>query len=250
MIKKFVGLFDLHYPDNISLDSTEAFLKDFKPDILVYGGDTWDCEPISHWGEQQRFKEKGLSIIRQELKDQSEGLRALIKRQIKIARAKDIYYLVGNHEIWVKLYQNTYGNAGEPMTLEGFLKPKELGMKIIPQGKTLKIGKLYFMHGDNLGSGIYNSKKAVSEYQKPILYGHFHTVQSYSNVSPIEVEDPQIGQAVACLCHKNPDYGKSKPNRWINGFVYGYIDTRTGQFSYYNVIIVHGKFFYNGKLYK
>lgn len=248
--EKFVGLFDIHYPENIDLSCVHKFLSDFKPDTLVYGGDCWDCDPISHWGEQQRFKEKGLAQIRKELNEQAEGLRELIVKQIKISKAKNVYYIIGNHEAWIAQYQSTYGNAGEPITLDGLLNLKKLGVKIVSQGDVVKLGKLYITHGENVGSNVMCARKAVQDYQKPLVFGHYHTVQAYSNVSPVDVEDPQVGYSIGCLCHKNPDYGKNKPNKWINGFVCGYVNKSTGLFTIYPITIVHNKFVWNGKEYK
>lgn len=252
MIKKFIGLFDLHHPNNIPLSPVEQFMEEFKPDILVYGGDSWDCEPLSHWGEEKRFKEIGLDNIRKQLHAEAESLHNLVKHHKKISKAKEIHYLIGNHEHWIDIYQNKYGNAMEPMTLDRLTNLSKLGVKIHEQGKAIKIGKLYFVHGDKIAKGgnVNVSKTAVSWYQKPVLFGHYHTTQSFGNVSPIEVSSPQIGQLVGCLTSNNPDYNKHKPNACINQFVYGYIDTKTGLFNYYLITIIKGKFIHNGKVYK
>jgi hypothetical protein len=252
MIKKFIGLFDIHYPSNIKLSCVESFMKDLKPDILIYGGDTWDCDPLSHWGEEKRFKELGLENIRKQLNKEATGLHNLLKHHISISKAKEVHYLIGNHENWINLYQNKYGNAMEPITLDSLTNISKLGIKIYEQGKALKIGKLYFLHGDRISkSGNINvAKTAVSWYQAPVLFGHYHSTQSFGNVSPVQVTSPQVGQLVGCLTSNNPDYNKNKPNACINQFVYGYIDTKTGLFNYYLVTIIRDRFILNGKVYK
>ena len=57
-----------------------------------------------------------------------------------------------------------------------------------------------------------------------------------------------IGYCLGCLCHKNPDYLKNKPNKWAHGFavLYVYDD---GMFDVDIKRIVNGKFIYNNKLY-
>lgn len=250
MIRKFIALFDVHYPNNIPLKAVENFMSDERPDILIYGGDAWDCEPLSHWGEENRFKEIGLDLIRKELDQQASGLNDMVKRHQSLCKAKETYYLIGNHENWVQMYQNKYGNAGSPITLDSVTKLSSLGVKILDQGKALKIGKLYFVHGDKIAKASGNAAKtAVSWYQAPILFGHYHTSQSFGNVSPVEVQSPQIGQCVGSLTTNNPDYNKHKPNASINQFAFGYIDTKSGLFNYYIITLIRNKFMWNNKIY-
>ena len=91
MIKKFVGLYDIHYPNNIKLDCVESFMVDFAPDYLIYGGDTGDWEPLSHWGEENRFKEIGLDNIRKQLNKEADGLHKLIKKHNHLTKPKEVH---------------------------------------------------------------------------------------------------------------------------------------------------------------
>jgi len=43
---------------------------------------------------------------------------------------------------------------------------------------------------------------------------------------------------------------KNKPNRWVNGFNYAYVEKKTGLFWDTQVTIVEGKFWANGRKYK
>ena len=56
---KVVGLFDLHYGKDengnnihLPLEPMFTFLSDYKPDVLVLGGDNLDMACISHWLKQ------------------------------------------------------------------------------------------------------------------------------------------------------------------------------------------------------
>jgi len=251
MIKKLVAVGDLHYPEQKYMKIFEQFLTDEKPEILIYAGDIWNCEPISHWGDESRFKEIGLAAIRQQLLTEAQGIHDLIARQIKLAKAKEIYFLIGNHENWINMYQAKYGNANEPMTVDSLLKLTPMGVKILPQGKELKIGSMYLVHGDRISkSGQSNvAKTAVAWYQAPIFFWHYHTTQSYGNVRPIDNDSPQIGHLIGCMTDANPDYNKHKPNACIQQFLFAYLDTDKQIFSYYPVMIVKGQFIWKGKRY-
>jgi hypothetical protein len=80
--------------------------------------------------------------------------------------------------------------------------------------------------------------------------GHFHArIQAATKTSAIHHELAVIG-IVPCLCSKDPKYGQGKPNRWVQGFNFGYIDTHSGRFNDYVQIITSGQSIINGKLYK
>jgi hypothetical protein len=174
----------------------------------------------------------------------------MIQKHIQISHANEVYYIEGNHENWIAQYQSKYGNATDPITLDSLTKLSSIGVKIVEQGKPVKIGKMYFVHGDKIAKSSGNvAKTAVSWYQAPIFFGHYHTTQSYGNVSPVDVDSPQVGQCVGCLTTTNPSYNKHKPNACVQQFVFGYINTANGHFTYYTPILVKGSFIWNGKTY-
>ena len=57
-----------------------------------------------------------------------------------------------------------------------------------------------------------------------------------------------LGVAYPCLCKKDPKYGKGAPNRWTQGFAYGYID-KGGFYNDYVAIISDGKATIHGTRY-
>ena len=72
--------------------------------------------------------------------------------------------------------------------------------------------------------------------------------QSFSKTSAVE-HHGHIGTAVPCLCRKGPKYGGGSPNRWQQGFAFGYLG-EGGLFNSYTAIIVDGKAMINGVQYK
>jgi len=52
-LKKLIALFDVHIPYNINLDPVFEFIGDFKPNIVVLGGDAHDFTSLSSWVSDQ-----------------------------------------------------------------------------------------------------------------------------------------------------------------------------------------------------
>ena len=254
-MEKFIAFYDLHYGtenrgghkislhDERAMKVALAFAKDFKPDHVILGGDILDCACISHHNHGKPGTTEGMRLIKD-----AHGLREDFIKPVEALKAKSYTYIIGNHEDWVT------DLIEQIPALEGIVNIKTLlkldnAWKIIPNGGTHKLGKLYFIHGDQLSGGEHASKAAVIAYEKSIRFGHFHTYASYTKTSCVNEQLPHTGISVPCLCKRSPAYGGGKPNRWSQGFLYGYI-TPNGVFSDYIVIITDGKTIINGKQYK
>ena len=72
---------------------------------------------------------------------------------------------------------------------------------------------------------------------------------TYCKTSALDIKQPKTGVVVPCLCSRSPKYGEGKPNRWVQGFNYGYIRP-DGTYSDYVALIVEGRVIVNGKEYK
>lgn len=251
-MEKFVALYDLHYGyerksghkmplhDQKALDAVLEFIDDFEPDHIVLGGDMLDCGCISHHNHGKPGAVEGFRL----LGDAKEMREAVIKPLE--AYDAELTYIVGNHEDWLTDLSDMIP------ALEGIvgLKPLlELGdkWKIVEQGDSHKIGKLIFIHGDQIKGGENAAKNAVMAYERNIRLGHFHCYQTYSKTSASDMHG-HTGVVVPCLCKKAPRYGGGAPNKWMQGFNWGYIGENC--FSDYVSIIVNGKFFALDKEYK
>lgn len=217
-----------------------AFAKDFKPDVWILGGDFLDCSCISHHNKGKPGRVEGLRL----LSDAAEGHKAFIEPVEQIA--KTCVYMVGNHEFWL------HDLTDEMPTLEGVVGLEALlkldNWTVIPQGEAYHLGKLTFIHGDTLSGGEHVAKNAVITYERNIRFGHFHTYQTYTKSSPLDYKNAKTGMAIPCLCTKLPSYGKGKPNRWVQGFNFGYVHPN-GTFNDYVATILDGKTVIHGKEY-
>lgn len=215
------------------------FAQDFKPDVWIHGGDMLDCGVISHHNKKKPGNVEGLRL----LADAQDGYETFIKP----VTAKEKVYIIGNHEDWLN------DLIVETPALEGIIDIRKLlrldSWKVVEQGGVYNLGKLSFLHGDTVKGGEHIAKAAVINYERNVRFGHHHTAQLYTKNSPIDYKNAKTGMAVGCLCTKDPKYGESKPNRWSQGFLYGYVG-EGGYFNDYYVAIIDGKAWANGKIYK
>lgn len=252
---KFVAAFDLHWGyervgshrralhDERAIAAMLQFSGDFKPDVFIIGGDGLDCGAVSHHNKHKPGKVEGLRL----LADANEFKSKVISK-IDALGCKQKVYITGNHEAWLQQLQE------EIPGLEGILELERLlgleGWKVVPQGKALNLGKLTFLHGDTVSGGEHIAKAAAINYERNVRFGHYHTFQTYTKNSPLDSKQAKTGMAVPCLCRKGPGYGKGKPNKWVNGFLWGTVQP-DGSFNDYVSIIHEGSFVGpTGKVYK
>ncbi|MCA1840035.1 MAG: metallophosphoesterase, partial [Actinobacteria bacterium] len=253
-LQRFVGLWDLHYGyerkgghktplhDTKALGIALDFIRDFKPDHVILGGDILDCGSVSHHNHGKPGATEGLKL----LTDATELKAKLIDPIDKLVpRAKKVY-IVGNHEDWLNDLEQQIPALEGIINVQSLLKLNKT-WNVVPQGEAYKLGKLVFVHGDQIKGGVHAAKWAVDTFGRNIFFGHIHTHQSYTKVSALDLHG-HTGTAVPCLCKKNPNYGGGSPNRWQQGFLYGYQDETS--FNAYVVTIVDGRAFVNGKLYR
>lgn len=246
MIKRGIFATDVHWPEHSTraIKVFRKFLKDFKPDIFIMGGDWMNMDSMSHWAEK-RDRLIELAPIKEEY-DGFNGfldwfLRGLPKKCEKV-------YMIGNHEDWANQYLMANPKFKGYIELDSNLKFKERGIKVIKYNEVYRLGKMNFIHGYYVND--HHTKKTCQNYRKSVFYGHTHCVQTYTHISPIDETDYHTAQSVGCLCSVNPLYMRHKPNRWVWGFLVFYYDTKDRSFSAYQVRIPNGKFTWNGKVYK
>lgn len=253
--RTFAFLTDVHYGferrhghkvalhDNKALDVAIQFVADYKPDVLILGGDILDCAAISHHNRNKPGKTEGLRL----LSDAEDCRDHFIAPLEDATKGSQRVFITGNHEAWLTQAEE------ELPGLEGLLDVSRLlGLSdwhVIPQGGYFDLGKLTFIHGDTLSSGEHCAKNAVINYERSVRFGHFHTAQLFTKNTPISNQLGKTGMAVGCLCRKDPSYGKGKPNRWVQGLLYG-TAFHDGAYADQHSIITNGRMLANGKLYK
>ena len=240
--ERIIFLPDIHTPFNIDLNPIWEFVEDFKPTISILGGDAHDWTAVSQWiADQSRALDGGT------IKQNYRELNSTVLQPLSVAapKAKKIF-LEGNHEDWLRKASLINPNGREYWELEKNL-PKDI--KIVPFNQAYHVNKnLCYLHG--LYTTKYHAYQTVHAVHKTVLYGHSHDIQRYTDVSPIDVEQFYTGASCGCLCTLNPSYLKNRPNRWVNGFNFCYVDTKTEEFSETQVYIIRNAFWANGRRYK
>lgn len=223
---KVAALFDSHYPYNINIRPFLNFLKDYQPDIFIFGGDNWSLDCISHWNEQD-FRNIGFDNVLEAYRKEREGFRAHVKEIVEACGENCRFvYIHGNHEAWITQFCEKFPQV-ERQTIEDILK--DFRIEFIPQGGMYKIGKLNFAHGDQFGSQN-PAKQAVERCHASVVFGHHHVFKVWPGFSMVSDEEKYLGIQVPCFTGRAPKYGKGMPNAWQNGFFTATIK-KSGNFS-------------------
>lgn len=255
--KRLIALYDQHYPHTIpafwnpaqpkKLSPVFRFIRDFDPHILVHGGDQLDLGSISHWNKGKPRLTEG-----KRLAHDYAGYNVLLDKLESVTRSLDTHVMLqGNHDYWIDMLVDELPQAMEGMIeVQLKLNLKERGIKWIPNGKTWNAGKLYFHHGDwKLGYMPEFHAKAIGlTFNRNMVYGHSHTEQSWTKVSPIDEHAIQT-QCVGTLSNLNPAWLRNRPSAWVNSFYVAYV-MPNGNFHGHTVKIINNKFLYDGVLYK
>lgn len=253
---KFAFLTDLHYGferrnghkvplhDLGAFHAALGFLRDFRPEVLILGGDILDCGAISHHNHGKPGRTEGMR-----LKADADACRDTVITPLEQLGAKTQVYLTGNHEDWLGDLEDDQPALTGLADLRTILR---LGAKwtLIPQGGLFHLGKLVFAHGDQLTGGAHVAKSAVTTAERSIRFGHYHTFQAFTKTSFLDQKLGRTGIACPCLCSKEMKYGQGKGNSWVQGLNWGFV-AADGTYADYVSIITNGKLIGpDGKVYE
>lgn len=245
----YVLAFDIHFPKfhKPSFNAMMDFMGRNKIAGFVFGGDQLDNAEISHFNKKKIiFREPGLYA------KNTKGFEDNILTPIEKILPKDALkvWIGGNHcgpGGWERQLVEENPELEGTVERDQLYKLAERNWIVVPTGKGYEIGKLLVIHGETLLGGQH-AKKAVDNYAQSVVYGHFHTVQSFTKVLPQNKKDKWIGQAMPALCTMNPVYMRNAPHSWVNGFGIVEVDEQ-GHFNAVPVIVTNGKFRYGNQTY-
>lgn len=256
MIRRFMFVTDTHWGyetvgghkrplhDPRAVNVMLQFAEQFKPHDLILGGDILDCGVISHHNKGRVRKTEGFRLLRDAEQCHTNIIQPL---EQLLPREGVKAFIIGNHCDWIQDLLDEQPGLEGLVDVRTLLKLGKWG--VIEQGHGFQYHKLYFLHGDTIKGGEHVAKSGVVNYERNIRFGHHHTFQTYTKTSPIDAEVAKTGVAVPCLCSKDVGYMERIPNRWVQGFLYGWVDEESGVFSDQVAVIIRGKAVINGKLY-
>jgi hypothetical protein len=235
-------LSDLHVPFlcERAWGAAMSLLEDYRPDLVVLGGDLFDFYSISaHDKEPGRLDR---------LQDEFDAAAPLWKQVDALSGRKVVIW--GNHE--ERLIRLTHANPGlvnlRALTIEAAAEMPQ-GWTYYPNQTRLKVGPLSILHGDLKGRGT-SSVHAASGFLRKLrtscLAGHLHRFQSFFETNA----DGTIRAGFASGHLSDPDEARylASPD-WQQGFTTIDFDHEAGLFSVTPHLIIEGRTRWNGKTY-
>ena len=223
-----------------ALRCAESVIKAYKPDGIIYLGDVTEMESLCHFDANKQRKMEG-----RRYKRDIDSVKHLLDRHSKLA--KEFIYCLGNHEFrnenYVDMHPQEEGLIDYVIDTELLLR----GFEVIPYGRVKKLGKALFTHG--IDTTKYHSARTAQLYQRTVFYGHVHTHQAFSAVSPVDFKEVRIAQSIPCLCNLNPCWLRNKANAWMHGFGMFWLKDN-GEFQMDVKHIIRGECVVNGKIFK
>lgn len=212
--------------DEVSISKFLAFDKDWKPHYRIHLGDNWDFSPLRR-GASQEEKADGIAD------DYAAGQRFL-------EDWTPHFLTLGNHDdrIWLNSTHCADGILRErchelAQASEKFFRKLKINFVPYHVKRFLRMpeGGPKLIHG--FRSTLYPAK-AHFENWGPCIHGHTHKPDEHT----ARHIDGSAAYSVGCLANLDAlSYADRQPAKlqWRNGWLYGYINTRTGSWSAWNV---------------
>jgi predicted phosphodiesterase len=204
-----------------------AFAKTIKASYRIHLGDVWDFAPLRH-GASQEERACGIS------EDYEMGWDFL-------SALRPTHLCLGNHDdrIWMNVEKQP----------DGILRERCEGLAMDAEERLRKMKTAFVQYsvdhylkmpegGPKLIHGFHSNMhpaKANQDFFGDSLSGHIHRPDSYT----ARHCDGGKSFTLGCIGDiKKMTYAKRHPARmgWRNGFLYGYINTRTGAWHAWQVV--------------
>ena len=236
--EKFAFVTDVHgdMQDSASVTAFHKFCAMWKPTVRVCGGDAWDFRAIRKGASEE---EKRDSMTR----DYEMGWEFL-------EAFKPTVFLQGNHDM--RLFDLAKEDRGVVSDFAAMCV-KDINRKLTAMKcKSLEydrrrgvfeLGKLRMVHG--FGGGGKTMARTHANAYGHVLMGHSHAIDYFSSPSL----DGRFGMSVGCMCDLDMGYLHSSIGSLAhaNGWAYGAVNTRTGDFKVWQAEKIAGKFVVTGE---
>lgn len=243
LYERIVWMSDLHYPyqDQGAIDAAMAFCRDWRPTLILIGGDLYDSYLISAY-------EKSPEQLNHHLQREFDLARPFVKEVDSLAC--DVVYILGNHEARIDALIAKNPGLAKLRALE-WHRMAELPERwtILPQFSRYRVGSLDFHHGDlkQGPGGRYVAARMLEDLKRSSVHGHFHRSQVY--IEPDGDGVLRAGFSSGHLCDTAEAAKYMRLNRWATGFISVDMDSREGIFEVRSHLIHGGKCRINGRTY-
>lgn len=236
-------LSDLHCPfhDIAAIRAVLAAVRDFRPDLLVLGGDGVDCYSIS-----DHDTEPGRAGT---IQDEFDAARPVWREIDDIGCP--VAYLLGNHEDRIYRLQCRKPGLFDLRSLD-FKAAADLPARwqVYPNQTRLRLGSLTILHGDLKGRGTsstHAAKGMLDKLRTSCLFGHLHRFQSFYQTT--DDGTYRAGYAVGHLCDVEQARYIACPD-WQQGAALIEYDWSHPLFTVTPLLVVRGAVRHNGETYK
>ncbi len=241
---------DKHFPleDKAAIRCVCKAIEMVKPSIYVDLGDTGEWSEFSHW-KWKRKKRPPLEMMIPNLDRDVAAVNLsmdVIDEALDKVGCKRKYHTQGNHDAWLDMFVEEHPYLSH-YKFKNAVHLKERGYIGYEHGKHLKIGKLYFYHGDQYG-GQYHTANHLRKLGCNIMYGHWHDLQ---HMTATHMDGPKAAWSIGCLkdmrAEANEWLGNRKTN-WAHAFAIVDFYDKAGHFTVNVVQIIDGRCSIWGKL--
>lgn len=260
-VVRFVFITDSHGDliDPTAEPVISAFCRDFKPDLVIHGGDAHDF----------RFARQGVAASDI---DSTEGLKAdleaadsFISSLFRFGKARVFH--MGNHDARLERLANRHSSGFIREAARGVLEKfysrlRKLKASVYPYSSNpsrgvFRFGRLLTCHG--FATGVNACRKHAETYcggNGVILIGHIHR-DGFDRVPTASVPDsasPNLEPRLGAECYSagtlmdlgRPDFAEYADHRiatlaWNQSFLAGFVNRSTGEVFVFRIRKVSGK---------
>jgi predicted phosphodiesterase len=235
--KKIFILGDMHCDkhDIKVLDTMEQVCKDYKPDVSVNVGDTFNYSSLNH-----HVMDRGGVILDKKILDEAAQTHFALKRVCSWAKESHLIY--GNHERFANDFVEKYPQFGQYLDFTFICNLEGLGYRLTQLKDVLEIGPTKFIHGDirmygQAGSKLEKTARTFNADDTDTFIGHIHRPEIRFGCYSVGLSG-QLDQ----------DYNEPEASNWLHGF--GLCNQFEGKSFSTTIAIIDNKCLINGKLYK
>ena len=221
---------DLH--DHNVLDVQQQICKDYKPDVQVNLGDTFNYLSLNH-----HIMDRGGIITERRILDEAAQTHYVLSKAINWA--KESYLIYGNHERFAHDFVEKFPQFARYLDFRFICDLENLGYKLVELKNEIKIGSAKFVHGEIRMYGQPGSKleKTSRTFGKDVFIGHVHR-------PAIRFGCYSVGLSGIL----DQEYNEPNASNWLHGF--GLCNQYKGKSWSTTIAIIDNKCVLNKKTYR
>ena len=242
VVRRAIVTPDKHFPlhDEPAISVLCQAIEMIKPDVYIDLGDIGEWNAFSAWKYKRKQKPPLEFIVPEIDKDVEDVNRCMdiIDESLDKANCPERHFCEGNHDNWLNMFVEVHPYLPQ-YTLKNAIKLRDRGYTYHPMGKRLKMGKLYFYHGNQFG-GQYHAANHIRKLGCNVIYGHWHDLQQ---ASATHVDGPKSAWSIGCLKDMSSESNLWLQNRPVNwGHAFAVVDFyQEGLFTVHVVQIINGR---------